>query len=75
MANAQYILYRQELSHLVDVDRVRLLPLSLALLLVALGDSLGGLARLGGSFTRGLGWHGLSLFSICKNHSPTIDLG
>ena len=62
------------LTHLVDVDRVRLLPLSLALLLVALGDSLGGLAGFGGSLTRSLRWHGLLLFSICKNHSPTIDL-
>ena len=62
------------LTHLIDVDRVRLLPLTLALLLVALGDSLGGLARLSCSFSRGLGWHGLSLFGICKNHSPTIDL-
>ena len=44
-------------TDLVDVDRVGLLPLSLTLLLVALGDSLGGLARLDGSLTRSLGRH------------------
>ena len=43
------------LQHLVDVDGVRLLPLALALLLVALGDGLGGLARLCSSLARGLG--------------------
>merc|ERR1719239_1362525 len=42
------------LQHLVDVDCVRLLPLPLALLLVALGNSLGGLAS---SFARGFGRH------------------
>ena len=46
------------LEHLVDVDGVGLLPLSLLLLLVALGDGLGGLARLGSSLSGGLGWHG-----------------
>ena len=46
-----------ELEDLVDVDCVGLLPLSLALFLVALGDSLSGLARLSSSFTRGLGRH------------------
>ena len=45
------------LQDLVDVDSVRLLPLSLALLLVALGNRLGGFARLGSSFSRSLGWH------------------
>ena len=45
------------LQHLVDVDGVGLLPLSLLLLLVALGDGLGGLARLGSSLTRGFRRH------------------
>ena len=45
------------LQHLVDVDGVGLLPLALPLLLVALGDLLGGLARLGGSLSGGLGRH------------------
>merc|ERR1719153_1716216 len=45
------------LQHLVDVDCVGLLPLSLPLLLVTLGNGLGGFARLGSSFTRSLGWH------------------
>jgi len=45
------------LQHLVDVDCIGLLPLSLALLLVALGNSLGGLARLGSSFSRSLRGH------------------
>ena len=39
------------LQHLVDVDSVGLLPLSLLLLLVTLGDGLGGLAGLLGSFS------------------------
>ena len=39
------------LQHLVDVDSIGLLPLSLLLLLVSLGDSLLGLARLFGSFS------------------------
>ena len=38
-------------QHLVDVDGVGLLPLSLLLLLVTLGDGLGGLAGLLGSFS------------------------
>ena len=42
---------------LVDVDGVGLLPLVLLLLLVALGDGLGGLAGLLGSFSRDLGRH------------------
>ena len=45
------------LQHLVDVDGIRLLPLSLLLLLVTLGDGLGGLAGLLGSFSRNLGRH------------------
>ena len=39
------------LQHLVDVDSVGLLPLSLLLLLITLGDGLGGLAGLLGSFS------------------------
>ena len=46
------------LQHLVDVDGVGLLPLALLLLLVSLGNGLGSLARLGGSLSGGLGWHG-----------------
>ena len=46
------------LEDLVDVDGIRLLPLSLLLLLVSLGDGLS-LSRLGGSLSRGLGWHGV----------------
>ena len=45
------------LEDLVDVDGVGLLPLVLLLLLVALGDGLGGLAGLLGSFSRDLGRH------------------
>jgi len=45
------------LQHLVDVDGVGLLPLALPLLLVALGDGLGGLARLGSCLAGGLGRH------------------
>ena len=45
------------LEDLVDVDGVGLLPLVLLLLLVALGDGLGGLAGLLGSFSRNLGRH------------------
>ena len=45
------------LEDLVDVDSVGLLPLVLLLLLVALGDGLGGLAGLLGSFSRNLGRH------------------
>merc|ERR1712210_295053 len=43
------------LQDLVDVDGIGLLPLALPLLLVALGDGLGGLARLGSSLSGGLG--------------------
>ena len=45
------------LEDLVDVDRVRFLPLLAFLLAISLGDGLGGLAGLLGSFSRGLGWH------------------
>ena len=45
------------LQDLVDVDGVGLLPLVPLLLLVALGDGLGGLAGLLGSFSRDLGRH------------------
>ena len=45
------------LQHLVDVDGVGLLPLVPLLLLVALGDGLGGLAGLLGSFSRNFGRH------------------
>ena len=45
------------LEDLVDVDGIGLLPLALLLLLVALGDGLGGLARLGSSLSGGLGRH------------------
>ena len=51
------------LQDLVDVDGVRLLPLLVPFLLVALGNSLGGLAGLGSSFSRGLGRHGDELVS------------
>ena len=46
------------LQDLVDVDGIGLLPLALLLLLVSLGNGLGSLARLGGSLSGGLGWHG-----------------
>ena len=39
------------LQHLVDVDSIGFLPLSLLFLLVSLSDSLLGLARLFGSFS------------------------
>merc|ERR1712115_737989 len=45
------------LEDLVDVDGVGFLPLVPLLLLVSLGDGLGGLAGLLGSFSRNLGWH------------------
>ena len=51
------------LQDLVDVDGIRLLPLLVLLLLIALGDSLGGLAGLGSSFSRGLGRHGELIFT------------
>ena len=46
------------LQDLVDVDGVRFLPLLAFLFAISLGDGLGGLAGLFGSFSRGLGWHG-----------------
>ena len=46
------------LQHLVDVDGVGLLPSQLLLLLVSLVDGLGGPARLLGSLSRNLWWHG-----------------
>jgi len=45
------------LQDLVDVDGIGLLPPLLALLLITLGDSFLGLARLLGGLSRGLGWH------------------
>ena len=45
------------LEDLVDVDGVGFLPLVPLLLLVSLGDGLGGLAGLLGSFSRNLWWH------------------
>ena len=45
------------LQHLVDVDGIGFLPSQLLLLLVTLGDGLGGLARLLGSFSRNFWWH------------------
>ena len=58
------------LEDLVDVDGVGLLPLSLLLLLVALGDGLGGLARLGSSLSGGLGWHGDGLVGTVELVPP-----
>jgi hypothetical protein len=52
------------LQDLVDVDGIRLLPLSLPLLLVALDDGLNSLARLGSTFLGGLGRHGDGLSCI-----------
>ena len=46
------------LQDLVDVDRVRFLPLLTFLLAITLGDGLGGLAGLLGSFSRNFGRHG-----------------
>ena len=62
------------MKDLVDVDCVGLLPLSLALLLVTLGNSLGGLARLGGSFTRGFGRHFESNFESAKGNLQKMHL-
>ena len=60
------------LEDLVDVDRVRFLPLLAFLLAITLGDGLGGLAGLLGSFSRGLGWHvvgdELTCPRICRNY-------
>merc|ERR1719474_2532127 len=46
-------------QNLVDVDGVRILPLPLLLFLLALGHSLGSLARLDGGLPRGLRRHGI----------------
>ena len=53
------------LEDLVDVDGIGLLPLSLLLLLVSLGDGLS-LARLGSSLSGGLGWHGVGSVSTVE---------
>ena len=45
------------LQDLVDVDGVRFLPLLTFLLAITLGDGLGSLASLFGSFSRGFGRH------------------
>ena len=58
------------LQDLVDVDGVGLLPLVPLLLLVALGDGLGGLARLGSSLSGGLGWHGDGLVGTVELIPP-----
>ena len=58
------------LQDLVDVDGIGLLPLALPLLLVALGDGLGGLARLGSSLSGGLGWHGDGLVGTVELVPP-----
>ena len=58
------------LEDLVDVDGIGLLPLALPLLLVALGDGLGGLARLGSSLSGGLGWHGDGLVGTVELVPP-----
>ena len=42
------------LQHLVDVDCIGLLPLSIIFLHVSLGNLLGGIARLGSILSRGL---------------------
>ena len=56
--NHKLLREKEEELYLVDVDGIGHFPLTLPLLLVALGDSLGGLARLCGGFSRSLGWHG-----------------
>ena len=45
------------LQHLVDVDSIGLLPLSLLLLLISLGDGFGSLARLLGGLSGNFGRH------------------
>ena len=61
------------LQHLVDVDGIRFLPSQLLLLLITLGDGLGSLSRLLGSFSRNFWWHGgeligsVKLMSVCRN--------
>ena len=60
------------LEDLVDVDGIGLLPLALPLLLVALG----GLARLNGSLSRGLGRHGDGLGAYKNKSTPHfVDAG
>ena len=61
------------LQHLVDVDGIRFLPSQLLLLLITLGDGLGSLSRLLGSFSRNFWWHvgellgSVKLMSVCRN--------
>ena len=61
------------LQHLVDVDGIGFLPSLLLLLLITLGDGLGSLSRLLGSFSRNFWWHGgeligsVKLMSVCWN--------
>ena len=61
------------LQHLVDVDGIRFLPSLLLLLLITLGDGLGSLSRLLGSFSRNFWWHvgvllgSVKLMSECRN--------
>ena len=60
------------LQHLVDVDGIRFLPSQLLLLLITLGDGLGSLSRLLGSFSRNFWWHvdgllgSVKLMSVCQ---------
>ena len=60
-------------QHLVDVDGIGFLPSALLLLLVTLGDGLGSLSRLLGSFSRNFWWHvggllgSVKLMSECRN--------
>ena len=60
-------------QHLVDVDGIGFLPSALLLLLVTLGDGLGSLSRLLGSFSRNFWWHvgwllgSVKLMSVCRN--------
>ena len=59
-------------QHLVDVDGIGFLPSALLLLLVTLGDGLGSLSRLLGSFSRNFWWHvggllgSVKLMSVCQ---------
>ena len=61
------------LQHLVDVDGIRFLPSLLLLLLITLGDGLGSLSRLLGSFSRNFWWHvgellgSVKLMLVCRN--------
>ena len=58
------------LEDLVDVDRVRFLPLLAFLLAISLGDGLGGFAGLLGSFSGGLGWHVVGDRMWCARFEP-----